>query len=327
MVSFGASWASIFAKLMPSGQDVNSGGDEILYSTETFTYKTVDDHEVRADVYRYPDEEIRPAIIWLHPGALIFGSRKDVPAEQVKRYVEAGYVVVAVDHRLAPETKLAAIIEDLMDAYVWIRSEGPDLFKIDPARVVVVGHSAGGYLALMAGFRLEPRPKALVSFYGYGDITGLWISDSSSYNQMAPVSRDQAHAFVGDSVVSSDPLGPNWPDGRPQFYIYTRQQSIWLEEVSGRDPKEDAAWFSAYEPIRNVSSAYPPVLLLHGEKDSDVPFEKSVQLARAFERHGLEYEFITNPDWGHVFDFSGMEDPEVQNAFRQVLSFLEKHVR
>ena len=53
-----------------------------------------------------------------------------------------------------------------------MREKGPDLFQADPHRIAVIGRSPGGYLTLMAGFCLNPRPQALVAFYGYGDIAG-----------------------------------------------------------------------------------------------------------------------------------------------------------
>jgi acetyl esterase/lipase len=308
------------------GQDINSAGEEFQYSKDTYTYKTVDRHEIRADVYRYPGEEIRPAIIQIHGGALIFGTRNWLDSEEVELYLKAGYTVVSIDYRLAPETKLKAIIEDLEDAYAWVRAKGPDLFRIDPDRIAVVGKSAGGYLTLMAGFRLRPRPRALVSFYGYGDITGSWYSEPDPYyNQAPPVSKDQAFNAVGDSVISS--TTENSLERRIRFYLYCRQQGLWPKEVSGHDQEKEREWFSDYEPLRNVTSSYPPTMLLHGESDTDVPFEQSVLMSEAFKLHGVNFEFITNPNWGHAFDNAGMEDSSVHEAFARVVTFLNKYVK
>ncbi len=310
-----------------NGQDAISTSDEIAYSRDTYTYKIVDNHEIRADVYRHPGEEILPAIIWIHGGALIFGTRNWLPSEQLEAYIRAGFAVVSIDYRLAPETKLAAIIEDVKDAYAWLCAKGPELFKIDPDRIAVVGHSAGGYLTLMAGFSLKPRPDALVSFYGYGDLTGPWYSQPDSfYNQSPAVSKDQAYLAVGDSVISSTPTQFS-TQGRIKFYLYCRQHGLWPSEVSGHDPESERKWYSEYEPLRNVTPSYPPTILLHGEKDNDVPFEQSVLMAEELRRHGVYYEFITNPDWGHGFDGAGMEDPTVQEAFGRVLTFLQRHVK
>jgi len=82
---------------------------------------------------------------------------------------------VAIDYRLAPETKLPGILEEVQDAYGWLRKTATEL-RIDPTRIGIVGNSAGGYLALMAGFALDPRPPVIVAFYGYGDVAGTWYS-------------------------------------------------------------------------------------------------------------------------------------------------------
>jgi acetyl esterase/lipase len=85
--------------------------------------------------------------MWIHGGALIFGNRGMLPADERERFLRAGYVVVAIDYRLAPETKLPEILNDVEDAHRWIREKGPALFRIDSDRVVAVGQSAGAYLA------------------------------------------------------------------------------------------------------------------------------------------------------------------------------------
>ena len=93
------------------------------------------------------------------------------------------------------ETKLPAILEDLKDAHEWIRKAGPAVFQADPDRIIVVGHSAGGYLALMAGSVLTPPPRALVSFYGYGDISGNWCNQPDAYySQQSAVSKEAAQS-------------------------------------------------------------------------------------------------------------------------------------
>jgi acetyl esterase/lipase len=58
-----------------NGQDTISASDKVRHRKDTYTYKVVDQQHIKADVFRYPDHKIRPAIIHIHGGALIFGSR------------------------------------------------------------------------------------------------------------------------------------------------------------------------------------------------------------------------------------------------------------
>jgi len=69
----------------------------------------------------------------------------------------------ALDYRLAPETKLPDIISDIETAFTWLGGEGAKRFHLDPDRMIVYGGSAGGYLTLVTGYRVKPKPKALVA--------------------------------------------------------------------------------------------------------------------------------------------------------------------
>ena len=109
----------------------------------TFIYKRAANTDIRADVYRSREQGPRPVVVWIHGGALIFGSRSMLPADELHVFLKAGYVVVAIDYRLAPETKLPEILNDVDDALQWIRGNGALLFNADPARIAL-GRTIGG---------------------------------------------------------------------------------------------------------------------------------------------------------------------------------------
>jgi dipeptidyl aminopeptidase/acylaminoacyl peptidase len=67
-------------------------------------------------------------------------------------------------------------------------------------------------------------------------------------------------------------------------------------------------------------------MLLHADKDTDVPFAQSEQMAREFKARGIENEFIAISGHGHGFD-ARMEDPVVASAFDRVILFPERHLR
>lgn len=296
-----------------------SAADET--SKKTYTYKTVGQCAIQADVYAAEGGKNRPAVLWIHGGALISGQRGGVPAALLGPSLKAGHVVVSIDYRLAPETKLPAILEDVHDAYQWLRTKGAE-FAIDPNRIAVAGGSAGGYLTLTTGFRVEPRPRALVSFWGYGDITNPWYSQPDPFYCRQPlVPKEEAYQAVGSSVLSEPP--PKHQRGR--FYLYCRQQGLWPREVAGHDPLKEPRAFDPFCPIRNVTPRYPPTLLIHGTKDTDVPYEQSADMAKELARHGVEHELITVADGGH--GLAGVKPDEVAKTYARALSFLGKHLR
>jgi len=283
----------------------------------TYTYKTIKKHEIKADVHLVGDGASRPVIVWIHGGCLIMGHRGDIPAWQLRRYTDAGYAVVSIDYRLAPETKLPAIIDDLQDAFHWVRERGAELFQADPRRVVAIGHSAGGYLALMAGVICDPRPAALVSFYGFGDIVGDWCSrPDPTYCQQPIIARQKAQRAIGREVISGTP----GPHNRGEFYVHLRQQGLWPLEVSGHDPETEPGFFDLYCPVRNVDREYPPTLLLHGDCDTDVPHAQSAMMAAALAGATVDHELVTIPGGQHGFDAEHSEVSE--RAVSKVLAFL-----
>jgi acetyl esterase/lipase len=328
-------WAALSLGLEVDAQSARpvGAGSEATFSKATYTYKRVGECDIKADVYRLPGKDVRPAIVWIHGGALIFGDRGTVRPDQLQRYLRAGYAVVSIDYRLAPETKLPDIIEDLRDAYRWVREKGPELFWVNADRIALVGNSAGGYLALMAGFSVTPRPKALVAFYGYGDITGAWTTrPDPHYLTLERVTKEDAYKVVGGKVLSESPIFP-----RVMFYNYTRQNGLWPREVAALDPDKEPDKLEQFSPIRHVTKEYPPTLLLHGDKDTDVPFEESVRMAAALKQVGIPHQLIRMRNYDHLFDVFptgwtpdaeplGLKDPKVAAAYDDVVKFLSKHV-
>ena len=290
---------------------------------QTYTYKQVGDLEIKADVYRADDETLRPVVVWIHGGALIMGNRSGIDARVKKMFLEAGYAIVSIDYRLAPETKLPAILEDVEDAFRWIREKGPELFRVDASRMAVLGGSAGGYLTLAAGHRVKPRPTVLVAFWGYGDLIGDWYSQPSPHprHQSPKMTEEQARQQVSGPPIANakDRKG----DGGA-FYQFCRQRGIWPQEVSGWDPHAEADKYYPYMPVKNVTSQYPPTLLIHGTKDTDVPYEQSVLMTDEFRKFGVDHAFITIIGGEH--GLAGGDPKEIDQAYQQMFRFVHQRM-
>jgi acetyl esterase/lipase len=290
---------------------------------QTYTYKTVQNLEIKADVYREDDNARRAVVVWIHGGALINGHREGVSGRLKKAFLDAGYIVVSIDYRLAPETKLPAIIEDLEDAFRWVREKGPQLFHADPDRLAVTGGSAGGYLTLTAGFRVKPRPDAIVALWGYGDLVGPWYSSPSPHpcHHRIKLSREEAFQQVD---------GPPVADARDRdgnggaFYQFCRQQGLWPKAVSGWDPHTEQKKFVPYMPVKNVTPDYPPTVMIHGEEDTDVPHEQSVMMAAELRRNNVEHKLISIPNGEH--GLAGADRKAVDDAYRAAIEFVRQHL-
>ena len=286
----------------------------------THVYKTVGQCQIKADVYQAAPDKSKPAVMWIHGGALIMGSRKGLDGRFHAELLKRGFVVVSIDYRLAPETKLPGIIEDVREAWRWVRQEGPKRFGVNPDRIATAGGSAGGYLTLMTGFSLEPRPRALVSYYGYGDIITPWYSKPDEFYRKRPlVSKEEAYGAVGKREVSEPPV----PNRRGRFYLYCRQNGIWPNEVAGHDPHAEPTWFDPYCPIRNVTAKYPPTLLIHGTVDTDVPYAESRNMTAKLAEFKVKHEFVTVQGAGH--GLMGAKADKVAEIGQQAAEFIKTH--
>ena len=298
-------------------------GAQEEFKPKTFTYKKVNNLEIRAEVHRPADQTKRPVLVWIHGGALISGHRQRV-SDVIKRVArEDGFVLVSLDYRLAPEMQLPEIIEDIEDAFTWIHEEGPELFHADTSCVIVTGPSAGGYLTLTVGFRVRPRPTALVSFWGYGDLIGDWYSTPSLHKQHQ-IEIDQAEAF---SQVNGPPIsdsrerkGNGW-----QFYQYCRKTGTWPQQVSGWDPLTQAEKFHPYMAIKNVDAKYPPTLMVHGIEDTDVPHQQSVMMANELKKLGITHRLISIEGGEHGLE--GGDPSEIHDAYKQVREFIKSYTK
>lgn len=295
----------------------------------TRVYKIADGLPIKADVHlpgpgvdgegEQDGDGPRPAVLYLHGGALIWGMRNRVMDEYVVGFNKAGFVLISADYRLAPETKLPAIAQDVEDALAWVRGPAAVEFGIDPERVAVMGSSAGAYLALLSGTFAEP-PRAIASLYGYGDILGDWYTrPSEAYLRRPLVDRETAMQHIWQEPISEG------PDPRFKFYLWCRQQARWVQEVTGLDPRANRNELLKYCPAHNVGPGYPPTILLHGDADTDVPVEQSRQMAAALETAGRPHELVIVEGGGHGFDFE-THQPEVQAAVRRMMGFLTKRV-
>lgn len=198
---------------------------------------------------------LHPALIFIHGGGWNIGSLADQNyREKIKAAADRGYVAVTIEYRLADQSAKAggpkwpwpAQSEDARCAIRYLLSRADEL-KIDPTRVGVVGHSAGGHLALMSA--LGPRNEHL---------DGTWCPFAPDFHVAAVVS----YAGPGD-------LRPLYPatEGWVKGFI-TR----FLNLKEGTTPEQAPEAYLDASPIKYLDGAPDvPVLLIQGLKDTIAP--------------------------------------------------------
>ncbi len=254
----------------------------------TATYRYGPEPEQLLDV-THPDgvdAPDRPAIVYLASGGWMSPSRPTVP-DFVTAQADRGWAVVAVDFRLAPDHVHPSPSADVDRAIRWIRRHGPSI-GVDPDRLVLLGASSGGNLALIAAAdpgrfadpvlpaelaSVDPRPTAVVSVAGPGDLVAAY---------------EQAGTWMHAAI--SGHLG--------------------CLETCELDLLGDAS------PIGYVAPSPPPALLLYGELDTFIPVEvQGDPLAAEWRAAGGEATVLVGAGAGHNLSFELGIDRTAFEAF------------
>jgi acetyl esterase/lipase len=215
-----------------------------------------------ADVYARDDVRGAPLLVQIYGGAWQRGRPGD--DEVFARYFAArGYVVAAIDYRHAPASQWPAQIDDVRTALAWLRAHGREL-GADPARLVLVGRSAGAQLALVAAYQAgAPTVAGVVSYYG-------------------PV-------FMADGW--REPPRPDPLDVR----------SI-LETYLGGTPDQVPDRYAAASPVTYLSPQSPPTLLVYGRRDHIVDVRFARRLEARLHEVGVPAVLLEIPWAEHAFD-------------------------
>lgn len=204
----------------------------------------------------------RPAVMFIHGGSWRSGSSADHTPHAL-RLAQAGYVTASINYRLVPAAAYPAQEQDALCALAFLRGQA-DAWGLDPARVAVVGYSAGGHLASLLGVAAaEPAfqpdcaagptapPRAVVSGAGPEDLRG----------------------FAGVAAVE--------------------------QMVGGTLAALPERW-DLLSPRAHVRAGAPPFLFVHGRDDAIVPIGQSRAMRDALVGVGVDARLLELAGDGHV---------------------------
>jgi acetyl esterase/lipase len=222
-------------------------------------YTTVNGWEGKVDFY-LPANNGKPTaiVINIHGG----GWSKGVKESQTgfSSFFKAGYAVANMEYRLTGQATAPAAVEDARCALIYIIKNAKAL-NIDVNKIVVMGGSAGGHLALMAG---------------------LLANDHTFDKNCSAVEKIKVAAIIdkyGITDVWDWAYGPN---------LTSKSATRWLG-----DKAKDEAFAKSVSPIHYITKDTPPIFIVHGDADPTVPYQQSVDLHKKLLSFNVKTEFIT----------------------------------
>lgn len=257
-------------------------------------YARAGDQVLALDLYLPPKPVPRPVplIVWVHGGAWRSGSKSGVP---ITPLVPKGYAIASVDYRLTPVAPFPANVHDLKAAIRFLRAHHRK-HGLDPDRFIIAGSSAGAHLAALVGVS-----------NGHAELEGT-IGDHRSQSSAV-------HAivsFFGASNLESI-LGQSTPHG-----LSVRVPALQL--LLGGQPADRPALARLASPIAHVDRRDPPLLLIHGDADPQMPFAQSEELHRAYRAVGRPVQLV--PIAGGVHGGQEFFD---ETRLRLLTEFLREH--
>jgi acetyl esterase/lipase len=198
-----------------------------------------------------------------------------------------GYLVVSINYRMYPAYRFPAMMEDVKCAIRYLRANAA-AYNLDPDRIALVGHSAGAHLAALAGL---------------ADESAGW--DTGPYQEQS----SQVQAVV--ELSGPTDLQRQFPD--------------WVEDLKAKVFGE--AQYASASPVNYAKPQAPPVLIIHGEADPEVPVEQAHQLYAALTQAGAPVEKLILHNSGHGLEPVGGEmSPSIEEMFGLMLAFLERYL-
>ncbi len=254
--------------------------------TANVTYMVMGSWEGKLDIYSRTDsEQLRPTLVWIHGGSSMRGS-KDQSVLRLLPYLESGWNVVNVEHRLAGVTLAPAAFRNCLCALRWV-GQNAEQYGFDKERLVVSGGSSGGWFAVASAMTRRPE----------------------GWDEPCPGTEEPRVAAVVN-------IAGNWdladilegPNKKPYA-------AGWVRDLP--NPMEIARSLS---PLPIDAKTAPPVVSIHGDADKVVPYSQAVRLHEALRAAGVSEQLITIPGGGH----GGFTAAERQMYYEGIFVFLRE---
>jgi len=254
------------------------------------TYCTPDGKPQKLDLYFPESGGPWPVLLYVHGGSWREGDKAE--GAGWRNLTASGYLIVAVNYRMAAEAKFPAMINDVDCAVRFLRAHHAD-YNVDTTHIGALGASAGGHLVALLGTSPD-----------FAGREGVEYADQSSRVQ-AVVTL----AGLSDFTV-------DMPDGINMAIYYA------FGGLAGTESEKNIA----ASPVTYITPDDPPFLILHGDKDGVVPVEQAKILHAALTEAGVPSQLgiVENGDHG----LQGKNaTPTQEEIFNLIFAFLEANLK
>jgi len=256
-------------------------------------YAAVDGKTLGLDLYMPEGVPSPPLVVWVHGGAWTNGSKDSVPPF----FVKAGIATASIDFRQSTEAKFPAQVHDIKAAIRFLRASASQ-YGYTTGRIAISGSSSGGHLAALVGVT-----NGVAALEGK---VGGHLGESSDVQAILD--------YYGPTNFMTI-LAQSTPHG-----LSVRVPA--LNRLIGGRPEAVSELAKLASPVSHVDPADPPLFMLHGDQDPQVPINQSIELQGVYERAGLPVTFYVV----HGAEHGGPEffEPE---PLKQAIAFLQKTLK
>jgi len=187
------SWGALQAEAPPEVTIIR----DLPYRTDHATLNTEGQARCRLDVAIPKGQKNFPTVIWFHGGGLVAGD-KHFPEPLLKE----GIGVVTAGYRLTPGVPVTTCLDDAAAASAWVHRE-IGKYGGSSEKIVISGHSAGGYLAMMIGldpqwlakYQMEPSQFAGLAPFSGQTVTHVAARAELKVPRMQPLINELAPLY------------------------------------------------------------------------------------------------------------------------------------
>ena len=260
------------------------------------------------DVY-YPADKSRgggpyPVIFFVHGGGWIIGNRRSGSIRSIIKALEHGYAIISVEYRMLPMVRYPEFIYDIETAVRWARAHANEYF-FNPDKFGILGDSAGGYNALVAGFTAgNPEYEGEYGWEGY----------SSSLQAICDI--------FGPTDLTADNTAIYRKSGVKRF----------VKPEAGKPGENETRWgvvenpglLALFSPVNLVRKDIPPVFILHGKDDGLVPYQHSIFLYEKINK-------VCGEDRARLKLYEGVNHADpfffTDECTSEIIGFFDRHLK